>query len=236
MHRLVEPEWLDELSPGDPRAQASRRDLRQLNAWMGNARTMARALAAVLPQPARRLVELGAGDGHFLCRVVRLLPSHWEGGSAVLLERLAVVSPQISRKFAAMGWQAETVTADVFDWLNRQRVQAGEALVANLFLHHFPAAQLAELLGSAARRAQAFVAVEPRRSTRAMTFSRLVGVIGCNSVTRHDAPISVRAGFTGRELSQLWPANGEWTLEERPAGWFSHLFVARRIVPSPLVA
>jgi hypothetical protein len=76
--------------------------------------------------------------------------------------------------------------------------------------------------------AGAFVAVEPRRSARGLLFSRLLGFIGCNRVTRHDAPISVRAGFAGQELSQLWPTGRDWSLQERPAGWFSHLFVAQR--------
>lgn len=231
MHRRVEREWLDELSPEDPRALGSRRDLRRLNAWMGNARTMARALAAAVREPPRRVVEMGAGDGHFLKRVARLLAGRWQGARAVLLDRLAVASPETCRIFAAAGWQAEVVTADVFDWLSREQVEAGEVLVANLFLHHFEGARLTELLREAARRAQVFIVIEPRRSVPALAFSRLVGVIGCNAVTRHDAPISVRAGFAGRELSQLWPGDGQWTLQERPAGWFSHLFVARKQVP-----
>ena len=56
---------------------------------------------------------------------------------------------------------------------------------------------------------------------------RLMWLIGCNDVTRHDAVVSVRAGFTNRELSALWTASG-WKLEERAAPPFSHLFVARR--------
>jgi hypothetical protein len=47
-------------------------------------------------------------------------------------------------------------------------------------------------------------------------------------VTRHDAVLSVRAGFAGRELSALWPSADGWKLEERRAGLFSHLFVAHR--------
>ena len=101
-------------------------------------------------------------------------------------------------------------------------------MTANLFLHHFPEAQLAELLRAAARLARVFIAVEPRRSARVLFFSRLLGLIGCNQVTRHDAPISVRAGFAGHELSRLWPAGQGWSLQERPAGWFSHLFIAQR--------
>jgi hypothetical protein len=38
----------------------------------------------------------------------------------------------------------------------------------------------------------------------------------------------VRAGFAGHDLSRLWPASQNWTLHERPAGWFSHLFIAQR--------
>jgi hypothetical protein len=40
----------------------------------------------------------------------------------------------------------------------------------------------------------------------------------------------VQAGFTGRELSALWPKSGQWELLERRAGLFSHLFIARRKV------
>ena len=50
--------------------------------------------------------------------------------------------------------------------------------------------------------------------------------IGANDVKRHDAVVSVRAGFTGHELSALWQA--PWHLDERSAPPFSHVFVAQR--------
>jgi hypothetical protein len=226
MDRLVESELLDQLPPGDRLALGSRGDLRRLNGLMGNAPAMARALGVVVREQPRRLVELGSGDGHFLYRVACRLHHRWKGTSAVLLDRVAAVSPKTNRDFALLGWRVETVTSDVFDWLKQQRAEDGDALVANLFLHHFSRAQLTELFGYAARRAQSFVAIEPRRSAWALAFSHLVGLIGCNRVTRDDAPVSVRAGFNGSELSQLWPGNGTWTFEERPIGLFSHLFVA----------
>ena len=58
--------------------------------------------------------------------------------------------------------------------------------------------------------------------------ARMCGLIGCNSVTRHDAVVSVRAGFADRELSELWPTEGNWALTEQVLGWFSHFFLARR--------
>ena len=104
----------------------------------------------------------------------------------------------------------------------------GSVVISNLFLHHFEEARLAELLRGIARVARVFVALEPRRSRWALAASRNLWAIGCNGVTRHDAPVSVRAGFAGDELSRLWPADGEWQLAERRAGWFSHLIVAKR--------
>jgi hypothetical protein len=103
-----------------------------------------------------------------------------------------------------------------------------EVVVANLFLHHFQDVRLAELLSAVASRTRVFVAIEPRRAPWPLITCRWLWAIGCNSVTRHDAAISVRAGFSGRELSALWPADPGWELTERPTGLFSHLFVARR--------
>jgi hypothetical protein len=228
--RCVEPELLDELPPTDPRAVRSRRDLVRINAWMGNSRTMAQALRASFQDPGpERMIELGAGDGEFLLRVARRLPRSPRHRTAVLVDRQPAVSAQTQQAFAAHGWRAELVKADVFDWLAQPAADGRDALVANLFLHHFAEVQLARLLAEVMRHAKLFVAIEPRRAGWPLGCSCLLWMIGCNHVTRHDALISVRAGFAGRELSHLWPANGSWSLQERRAGWWSHLFIARRI-------
>jgi hypothetical protein len=230
MERCVKPELLDELPPADPRALRSRDDLQRVNAWMGNCGTMARALSSTCHGlTARRMVELGAGDGRFLLRVARRLFPGWQGTSAVLLDHWNAVSPETHKAFQALSWRTETWVADALDWLRQPAALGCDAMLANLFLHHFREAQLTGLLRAAARSARVFIALEPRRSARSLLFSRLLWVIGCNHVTRHDAVVSVRAGFAGRELSRLWPADQSWTLQERPVGWFSHLFIAHRM-------
>jgi hypothetical protein len=229
MKRCVEPELLDELSPDDRRAIRSRDDLVRVNGAMGNGGIMVRALrTACNGQPVQRIVDMGAGDGRFLLGVARQLHPDWQGTRAVLLDRRHAVRPETHQAFEALGWRAETCEADVRDWLARPAGSTYDVLTTNLFLHHFRAAQLAELLRAAARATRVFIAVEPRRSLRSFFVSRLLWVIRCGHVTRHDAVASVRAGFTGRELSRLWPADDNWTLHERPAGSFSHLFVAQR--------
>jgi hypothetical protein len=227
--RRVEPERLDALPPDHPDAIRSRSDLRRLNAWMGTVGTMARLLEGFGGHRRVRLViELGAGDGTSLLALARRLSPGWSGTTAVLVDRLMVVSPATRHGLAEMGWKVEVVTADVFAGLACIPARDATVVLANLFLHHFHPEALRELLALVAGRALGLVACEPRRSPLALGASRLVGLIGCNAVTRHDAVVSVRAGFRGREISRLWPRGAGWTVEEGQAGPFTHRFAARR--------
>jgi Methyltransferase domain len=229
MNRIIEPELLDELPPDDPRARWSRCDLRRVNAWMRNHAIMARALqAGANGQVPRRLIEFGAGDGRLLLRVARKLSLRWRDINVILLDRHKNVTSQTLDSFASLGWRATTVEADVFDWL--PTAGAADVIVANLFLHHFEDGRLKELFRTVASRVRLFVAIEPRRGLWPLFWCRWIWAIGCNSVTRHDARVSVHAGFSGQELSALWPADKSWDLVERRTGSFSHLFVAKQTV------
>jgi hypothetical protein len=227
MKRIIQPELLDTLPPDDARAVRSRRDLRRVNAWMRNHAIMARALQTVLDGPApKQITELGAGDGHFLLRVAKKMAPHRPNVSVTLLDRQRVVLPATIASFPSLGWHAEAIVADVFDW--PQVSAATEIAIANLFLHHFDDAHLADLFRMIAGRVRCFIAIDPHRVSWPRLGSRLLWAIGCSSVTRHDAAVSIRAGFLNNELSALWPADG-WQLTEQRAGWFSHLFIARRM-------
>jgi hypothetical protein len=232
MERYVEPEWLDELPASAPAAIGSRRDLRRLNTLMGNARMIARALRSVWPNGGRfRLVELGAGDGDLLLKVAGRLGSSWKGTEASLVDAQSVVSAETRAGFSRMGWNVSVLQSDVFGWGDNASADQQEVVVTNLFLHHFRTRELERLLQAIKRRSIFLVAMEPRRCLLSLMFSRLVGVIGCNAVTRHDARASVCAGFAGEELSTLWGGSDtEWQLSEGRAGLFGHLFVARKTV------
>jgi len=225
MKRIVQPELLDTLPADDPRALRSRRDLRRVNAWMRNHSIMANALqSGANGYTPKQIVELGAGDGDFLLRVAQKIFPFWSGATVTLLDRQPNVPAEILTLFAAYGWQAKAVVADVFDW----QPERADVVIANLFLHHFDDAQLKLLLRRVAEHARLFIAVEPHRFALPWPCGQLLWFIGCSSVTRHDAVVSIRASFIRREISALWPETGNWQLTERRAGLFSHLFIARR--------
>lgn len=232
MHRVIQPELLDAMPSLDRRAIGSRADLRRLNFLMGHAGILSRLSRRQLAENSfgarpLRLVELGAGDGTLLLRLARRLASLGVKAEATLLDRQNVVAAETRRAFSALSWSVESVAKDVFEWLE-EPFPAADVVFANLFLHHFPDQSLAALLRRAAARTNLFIACEPRRSPLALTVARWLRCIGCNEVTRHDAAISVRAGFAGRELSALWPADRKWQLSEHRAGVFSHCFVANK--------
>jgi hypothetical protein len=227
--RVVMPELLDSLPPGDRLALRSRLDLRRLNQWMNHSRLMARALAKNLNATGpHRVVELGAGDGHFLLSVARRLKCLWPEVEVTLVDRQDTFDPEIRASYDRLGWRIRIETTDAFEWLRKLPPNSAHAITCNLFLHHFQGQELDELLQLAARSARVFVALEPRRSWLPRLCGHLLWVIRCNSVTRHDAGISIRAGFSGSELSAIWPDKGNWHLTERSAGLFSHMFMARR--------
>lgn len=227
--RLVQPEWLDTLDAADSRARRARADLVRVHLLMGHRLSLPGILSHVLDGlPSEpHVIELGAGDGALLHTLAPGLARHHPRLRLTLLDRSRTVTAAAAG-FSTPGWQVEASVADVFDWIGSDA--SADLVFCSLFLHHFEDTELRRLLAGIALKTGAFVACEPRRSGLGLAASHLLGLAGCTAVTRHDAVVSVRAGFSGNELSRHWPhsATHPWTLEERALAPFSHLFVALR--------
>jgi 2-polyprenyl-3-methyl-5-hydroxy-6-metoxy-1,4-benzoquinol methylase len=222
--RLVEPEILDALPATDPEAVGSRRDLFRINALMFQPIIMRRLLLRHVTLPPRRILEIGAGDARFMLAIARRLARRWPGVELTLLDRKPLLSEKVGERFAKLGWRVEAATADVFDWAAQARGERFDLVTTNLVLHHFDDAALARLFRLLAPLSPLFVATEPWRARLPLFATGLLPAIGANRVTLHDAAASVRAGFSEKELSRLWPAAP--VLEERRVGLFTHVFAA----------
>lgn len=224
--RRLTAEWLDDLPPGSAAAQASRRDLHALNALMGHRRAWRSWLRREFGStPPRAIAELGAGDGAMAAENLLATFPEGSGGTLFLVDRAPCVGDTTLRALRAAGWDVRVESADVFDWL--AALPQLDAICANLFLHHFDDTALARLLAHACRAAPLFAALEPRRGWLSLAGTAALPLMDAHRVTRHDARVSVQAGFRAHELSALWPAEG-WQREERRAWPFSHWFCARR--------
>jgi hypothetical protein len=188
VQRVVEPEILDTLPPEDPAAVASRRDLRLINGLMGNHRWLERRVRT-LRRPGWRMLELGAGDGTFGRRLVRK-------GVIQPGELLAVdLAPRPADWPSDAGWLQQNVLAG--------ETPPAEVVIANLFLHHFEPGALRDLAMRLPAECEVMLCCEPARRALHLWQARLLSVLPIGRVTKHDMPISIRAGFVGRELPEL---------------------------------
>jgi hypothetical protein len=227
MHaRRLEGEWLDELPADDPRARRSRADLRRINAIMGNARSRRTRNCA------RHNTTLSWHNYRAGRRGRRL--SRWRSArrmkvaatAVTLVDRQRIVSPRTMAGFADAGATVEVAQDDVFDWLERPGPPV-DAIVANLFLHHFedePLSRMLALVGAA------HALLRRVRDAALRVGARERAHAGRDRLQRRDAP------RCGRKRSGRDSATGSsrrygpraLDAHRARAGLFSHLFVARR--------
>ncbi len=186
MRRQLQPELLDSLPPEHPDALHNRRDLRLINRLMGNHRWLVRTLPILLA-PGDAVLELGAGTGEL---GARLAAKGVEIDGLDLWPRPA-------------GWPPGR-TWHSTDLLSFAGYEKYAAIVGNLIFHQFTAAELSALGRMLCRAARVIVACEPaRRRFSQVGFACLAPLLGANHVSRHDAHVSIAAGFCAHELPQM---------------------------------
>lgn len=199
--RVVLPEILDGLPHDDPDAIASRRDLRRVNAVMGNPRWILRQARIHADIARRGITEIGAGDGRLAAGLAVGFPE-----SRVTAIDLAPAPADALP--ANLDWRQ----CDLLD--ESAAHPSGGLLVACLILHHFQAPELEKLGRHFISRFDALVLVEPDRRQLAHLLGRFAWPF-VNRVTRHDMHVSIDAGFAQGELPGLLGLDVEaWQIEE----------------------
>ncbi|MFM7603897.1 MAG: hypothetical protein ACKO8Z_01705 [Prosthecobacter sp.] len=206
MKRIVAPEILETLAADDPQAVQGRLDLLKVNWIMGNHRWLLRTLRRER-KAGERICELGAGDGTLSRKILH--------GAICVPQELH----SIDLANEPSGWPPGAVwhSGDLFDRV----LPDGEILIANLFLHHFTAEQLALLGLRISPKTRLIIAAEPARyfihQFMGWLFSKIARL---NPVTCHDMQVSLRAGFRRDELSRALGLGDEWTItcQSRPFG------------------
>lgn len=184
--RVVTPEILDTLDPGHPDARRSRRDLRRLDRFLGGSRWIVRAADRHRAAAAAGIVELGAGDG----RLCNALSKRLAGCPITGLDLAAPEIPPAP----GVRWRS----GDFFQTLPGV---SGGVVVGSLILHHFDREAL-RCLGEMLRPFRVLLFSEPLRHPWPLLLSMLSRPL-VGTVTRHDMPASIRAGFRAGELAPL---------------------------------
>lgn len=197
MPRTIQPELLDTLSPQDPDALHSRRDLRLINRLMGNHRWFARHLPSRL-RPGERVLEIGAGTGE-------LAQCLTESGART--DGLDLLPPP-------EGWP-EFQPWHTADLRSFSEYANYHVIVGNLVFHHLSDHELEELGARLRKGARMILACEPARRRFSQVMFRLLGMVfGVSYVTLHDGHVSIAGGFFGDELARaLGLTETDWVIE-----------------------
>jgi hypothetical protein len=208
--RVIVPEILDSLPPDDSRAVRSRRDLRWIDFYLGNSRWIVRQLKSRISGPAR-IMEIGAGEGELCRKVHAALPASRVTGLDLV--------PRPSSLPPAIDWRS----GDFFQTLGDTDA---EICMGSLILHHFSDSALREL-GERLQSFRQIVFCEPLRARLPLFLSKLSNPF-LGEVTRHDMPVSIRAGFRQGELPVLLGLDSKkWHIRE-----LSHWRGSLRLVAS----
>ena len=188
--RVVAPEILDGLPADHADAIASRRDLRRINAAMGNLRWMREQITA-RSRPGDRIVELGAGDGMLAAMVCARRPELAGNYHALDLAPRPAGFPREASWHCMNLWSGEAA----------ELLRSAQTVAVNLMLHHFQDDDLRRL-GLLLEGCREIIVCEPCRRERFVYLARLTFPF-INRVTRHDMVVSIRAGFRRGELTGL---------------------------------
>ena len=192
--RVILPELLDDAA--DREAAPSLADLVRINRYLGGYRTLRWMLTRIVrPADSFSLLDVGAASGDMGARIAA-----WYPGA-----RVTAFDYRANHLAAA---RCAKIVGDAF--LLPFAPKSFDFVFCSLFLHHFQNEAIVQLLtefGKIARRA--VLAIDLERGPLAYHFVPATQwLFGWDRITMHDAPISVGAGFSRRELLNLAAAAG----------------------------
>jgi ubiquinone/menaquinone biosynthesis C-methylase UbiE len=215
--RSTDGEMLDEGVP-DEEALRSLRDLAFVDRWLGNRRAFASAVLPYLGRPHARILDVGCGSGEVVSRLRRAAaPETLAVGVDIKPLHLRFSPPDVRR-----------VVADVRALPFAPR--SFDVVTASLFLHHFDAGELVEVLkGMAAVARRAVVVNDLHRARTPYLFGRaFFRVLFRSPVSVADGLVSIRRAFTPRELRDSFAAAGMPDVRVRRAFPYRLIAVAER--------
>lgn len=206
MQRVLTPELMDDPRVAEPELRSALGYLRFINRFLGGTRALMRHLAPWSRRwPRERpisVLDLGTGSAD-----VPLAACRWARARGLNMRVTAIdtheATLRVARERASAEPWVKIEACDARGALARFGCGSFDYVHAGLFLHHLTDAEVLRVLADMGRLCRAGLVWNDLR--RSMLHRALVGaaVIGQKRIARHDARVSVEAGFTRGEVEQL---------------------------------
>jgi ubiquinone/menaquinone biosynthesis C-methylase UbiE len=196
MQRRVIAELLDEDLGSAAEIAASLEDLRHINQWFGGVRTtvaLLKRIAAECNCTQLSLLEIGAGQGAVPLAAQKSLAGREISLDVTLLDRAPTHMPHNGVPSIAADAMHLPFGDNAFDVVS-----------CSLFAHHFDPEPLQRMLEEALRVSRRAVLINDLIRSRLHLLLVYLGLpLFRSRITRHDAPASVRAAYTLKEMKSL---------------------------------
>lgn len=213
----ISTELLDDPAADPGTVRRSLRHIARSNRWFGGASALRWALArltrGIPPGTALTLLDVGTGAGD--------LPRAAQRWAARRGLRIVPLGVDVNRAAAALARDSGVRTAVASAAALPVAPQGVDLVLVSQVAHHFTPDAVVSLMRCADRIARVGVIVlDLRRSPVAAVAFRIgAALLRFDAVTTHDGLVSIRRGYTARELAALVRRAGARATVSRRPGW-----------------
>jgi 2-polyprenyl-3-methyl-5-hydroxy-6-metoxy-1,4-benzoquinol methylase len=199
LSRCTQKEIMDDMSIQDDRIDKALHELRIINTWLGGNATTRKGVGILLKRQTRpgalSILDVGSGGAD----IAASLSAFYPDTKITALD----LNTRVCEYAARMNPSLRVVQGSVFQLPFQE--QTFEIVHASLFLHHFTEEELLRILPSLYSVSRSGIVINDlRRSVFAYVgIFLLTQVFSRSAMVKHDGPLSVRRGFTRRELVRL---------------------------------
>ena len=225
--RLLSDEYLDQASCGGEALDRELGYLRAINRTFGGTALSIRAVHAASqtanrsppadPHMKQSLADVGTGSGD----IARALADAKPSLDVIGIDRRPEMIARAQVSFQGTSSRARFETGDIFTLTAQFGVQAFDFVHASLTLHHFSDERVIAALTEMSRAARRAVIWNDLKRGAAQNIAVRVATMFASISTRHDARVSVEAGFTRAEIDALAARAG------LRVAWIGHSLVYR---------
>jgi ubiquinone/menaquinone biosynthesis C-methylase UbiE len=180
-------------------------DIRRINKWLGGARVACEGVFDLIEKHGLKtatILDVGTGSADIPQRLVEQGKARGMNLKIYALD-CSARHLQIAREYVGGVREIELIQGDAFALPFEE--QSIDIVTASLFLHHFRAAQILQLLNEWERVARVgWVANDLVRHGLPLAFFRMTGPIFARSyLTRLDGAASIRRAYTVEEMREI---------------------------------
>jgi ubiquinone/menaquinone biosynthesis C-methylase UbiE len=203
--RIDGEEWLDRGNGTPEDIEQSLADLRRINRWLGGMRGLA---AHLYPRIRRcqstyvRVLDLGAGG----CTIPEIV-AQWANQAGIPLHVFALDLRRAHLQWARRHLRTRPEIVFIQGDVLAPPLAEGSVdfVISSLFLHHFTAETLIQVLPKWVRMARhGLIMTDLVRHPAASWFMKAASpVFARSAITRHDAAVSIRRAYRPQELQRI---------------------------------